>query len=225
MRLTAGRAPTADYSTSVVAVQVNLNGLTSSGGDAEGDCSPASKRVIGGLADGVIRAGSAADSLLGGAGNDTFIAGSGPMPSTAGPAPTQPTIRARRARFSIALDGSVGSGAEAAGDTLANVEQLTGSAFNDTLGGSTGDDLVAGGAGNDVIRAARAAIPSRVGRATIRWWRRRGPTALTAAQTLDTADYSASASAVTPHLDGTAGSQGDTANDVLRIGIGSATTG
>jgi Ca2+-binding RTX toxin-like protein len=44
--------------------------------------------------------------------------------------------------------GSVG---DAAGDTLANIENLTGSNFDDVLEGNGSNNVLAGGAGNDIL--------------------------------------------------------------------------
>jgi len=43
------------------------------------------------------------------------------------------------------------SGGDAAGDVLSNFENITGSAFNDTLIGDAGANVLTGGAGNDVL--------------------------------------------------------------------------
>ena len=40
---------------------------------------------------------------------------------------------------------------DAAGDTYANIENLTGSGFNDTLTGDSGANTLDGGAGSDVL--------------------------------------------------------------------------
>ena len=60
----------------------------------------------------------------------------------------------------VSLMTGLGSGGDAEGDTLVNIENLIGSAFNDTLTGGSlanridggaGDDMIEGGAGNDVL--------------------------------------------------------------------------
>jgi len=73
------------------------------------------------------------DSLDGGAGNDlASYAG-----STAG--------------VTVELAAGTGSGGDAEGDTLANIENLEGSEHGDTLTGDAGGNTVAGGAGNDLL--------------------------------------------------------------------------
>lgn len=55
------------------------------------------------------------------------------------------------AAVSVNLATGTGSGGTAQGDTLANIENLFGSAFNDVLVGNSGDNEIWGGDGNDVI--------------------------------------------------------------------------
>jgi len=49
------------------------------------------------------------------------------------------------------VNGTAGSG-HAGGDMLSNIENLTGSAFDDALVGDAGENLLDGGAGADVLR-------------------------------------------------------------------------
>lgn len=57
------------------------------------------------------------------------------------------------AGVTISLAGGPGSGGFAQGDTLANIENLTGSSYGDSLSGSAANDGLKGGDGNDVINA------------------------------------------------------------------------
>jgi Ca2+-binding RTX toxin-like protein len=50
-----------------------------------------------------------------------------------------------------------GGGGNAQGDTLFNIENLTGSAFNDTLEGNAGNNVLAGGVGIDLASFEHAA--------------------------------------------------------------------
>lgn len=50
-------------------------------------------------------------------------------------------------------------------DTLSNVENLTGSAFNDTLSGNGGDDALIGGGGSDTLRGGAETTGSTAARA------------------------------------------------------------
>ena len=51
----------------------------------------------------------------------------------------------------VSLTTGLGSGGDAEGDALANIENLTGSAFDDTLEGNGGNNVLAGGAGTDTV--------------------------------------------------------------------------
>ena len=80
-----------------------------------------------------------ADTLDGGAGNDTASYAASP------------------AGVTVSLATGQASGGDAAGDILLNVENLTGSAFNDTLEGDSGNNVLAGGAGIDTVSYEHAA--------------------------------------------------------------------
>ena len=72
-----------------------------------------------------------ADTLIGGLGTDTA------------------TYIASAAGVNVSLMTGVGSGGDAEGDTLATIENLTGSNLNDTLEGNGGSNILAGGLGID----------------------------------------------------------------------------
>lgn len=89
-----------------------------------------------------IAGGGGADRLTGGAGADTLVGGGGvDTASYAGSA----------AAVSINLSTNVNTGGDALGDSLATIENLVGSANDDTLVGSTGNNTIEGGAGADSI--------------------------------------------------------------------------
>jgi Ca2+-binding RTX toxin-like protein len=79
-----------------------------------------------------------ADTLDGGAGVDTA------------------TYAASPSGVNVSLMTALGSGGDAEGDTLINIENLTGSAFDDALEGNSGNNLLAGGAGLDAVFYAHA---------------------------------------------------------------------
>ncbi len=89
--------------------------------------------------DDIINGSAGADAIDGGVGTDTvsYVA------STAG--------------VTISLAGGAGTGGDAQGDVLANVEKLYGTALADTLGGSILINTIDGGAGNDTINAGDGA--------------------------------------------------------------------
>ena len=49
----------------------------------------------------------------------------------------------------------VNTGGDAAGDTLINIENITGSALNDNLTGNDGDNVLSGGLGNDTMQGGK----------------------------------------------------------------------
>ncbi len=51
----------------------------------------------------------------------------------------------------VSLVTGLGHGGDAEGDTLIRIENLTGSAFNDTLEGNGGNNVLTGGAGIDTV--------------------------------------------------------------------------
>ena len=74
-----------------------------------------------------------ADTLIGGLGTDTA------------------TYIASAAGVNISLMTGVGTGGDAEGDTLATIENLTGSNLDDTLEGNGGNNILAGGLGIDTV--------------------------------------------------------------------------
>ncbi|WP_051248877.1 beta strand repeat-containing protein [Inquilinus limosus] len=138
-----------------------------------------------------LRGGAGTDSLIGGAGTDT--AGYGD--SAAG--------------VMVDLTAGTGAGGDAEGDTLATIENVNGSAFNDTLIGAAGANVLAGGAGDDTLRGGA------------------GADTLNGADGSDFASYEGSAAAVTVNLQAGTASGGDAQGDTLTaienlIGSGNA---
>lgn len=97
----------------------------------------AANTINGGNGDDVIEGGAGSDTLVGGAGIDrlTYAA------TTAGVTANLATLTAQN---------TVGAGS----DTISGFENLTGSAFNDTLTGDGNANTIEGGAGNDVMNGA-----------------------------------------------------------------------
>jgi Ca2+-binding RTX toxin-like protein len=155
---------TADYGDAASAVTVNLS-ITSAQntfgagidtlydiqnlwGSAYNDAltgNAAANYLSGGLGNDLINGGDGDDTLDGREGNDTLNGGIGLDTATysrelAGVVVNLSTVGAQN---------TVGSGT----DTLTSIENLTGSAFNDSLTGSTVANRIVGGAGNDTINA------------------------------------------------------------------------
>ena len=97
--------------------------------------------------------GNAGDNVLqGGAGNDSIDAGAGNDSVDGGTGIDTVTYANAAAAVQVSLALTTAQATGGAGtETLANVENLVGSGFNDTLGGNAGDNALQGGAGNDSI--------------------------------------------------------------------------
>ncbi|WP_442894649.1 calcium-binding protein [Bradyrhizobium sp. AZCC 1577] len=89
--------------------------------------------LVGNDGNNVLAGLAGADHLDGGAGSDTA------------------TYAASLADVNVSLAMGVGSGGDAEGDTLFEIENLTGSGQNDTLEGNGGNNTLAGGAGTDTV--------------------------------------------------------------------------
>ncbi len=142
---------TASYAYSAGGVTVNLGApdaagyVAGTGGDAQGDRlkgienlrgSAHNDTLTGDSGDNILEGGAGAeDTLDGGAGKDTasYAGSTGGVTVNLGATPVDGWI--------------IGTGGDAAGDKLKNIENLRGSAHNDTLTGDSGDNILEGGAG------------------------------------------------------------------------------
>ena len=166
---------TATYSSSGAGVTVSLATGTGSGGDAEGDTLTGIENLIGsGFADiltgdgnaNSLNGGAGDDTLDGGAGNDTLTGGAGADSLDGGAGTDEASYSGSGAGVTVNLATGTGSGGDAQGDTLANIENLTGSNFDDiltgdgnanSLTGGAGDDTLDGGAGDDTLTGGAGA--------------------------------------------------------------------
>jgi Ca2+-binding RTX toxin-like protein len=87
----------------------------------------------------IIDGGAGADTIDGGTGNDTA------------------TYASSNAAVAVNLATGLGNGGFAQGDTLVNVENVVGSAFNDALIGNAGANKLIGGDGNDNLTGGAGA--------------------------------------------------------------------
>src|SRR6185295_15185603 len=87
--------------------------------------------------------GNTGNNILAGLGGaDTLIGGTGTDTATYG---------ASAAGVTVSLMTGIGSGGDAEGDTLATIENLTGSNLDDTLEVNGGNNVLAGGLGTDTV--------------------------------------------------------------------------
>ena len=149
-----------DYRSSVEGVEIALSGGRGNGGDAEGDRlfqiegiygSEFQDVIIGDRDDNHIEAGNGDDLLLGGDGSDRLDGGGG-----------EDTIDylTSSAAVTVSLASGRGLSGDALGDIILNVENISGSAWDDLLIGDDvdnyllgrqGDDTLIGGLGSDFL--------------------------------------------------------------------------
>ena len=108
------------------------NGFTGAGDDT----------LTGNAVANVLRAGAGNDTLVGGLGNDTLDGGAGDDTAIYTDA---------AAGVEVYLNAGIARGAHG-NDTLASIEALLGSAFDDRLVGDASDNELFGGAGNDIVK-------------------------------------------------------------------------
>jgi Ca2+-binding RTX toxin-like protein len=142
---------TADYSASNAGVTVNLATGTGKGGDAEGDKLVAIENVTGSAFNDVLTGDAGANVLSGGKGDDTLVGSGGGDTMDGGDGIDTADYSNSTAAVIVNLVTGTGAGGYAQGDKLISIENVTGSAFDDTLTGDAGNNVIVGGAGNDVI--------------------------------------------------------------------------
>ena len=135
--------------------------------------------LLGWGGDDILEGGAGSDSLDGGMGIDTAV------------------YRSSLQGVTIDMATGIGSGGEAEGDWLSGIENVTGSAFADTLTGDALNNVLSGSDGDDVLQGGG------------------GADSLDGGVGVDTAEYSSSAAAVSIDLATGVTSGGDAAGDQL----------
>ena len=135
---------TADYSAATAGVTVSLATTAAQNtGGAGTDTLLSIQNLVGSAFADTLTGSSGANVIEGGAGNDAIDGGGGTDTASYASASAGVTV-------SLALttaQNTVGAGS----DTLTSIENLIGSAHNDTLTGNSGANVIEGGAGNDAI--------------------------------------------------------------------------
>ena len=192
-----GGNDTADYDTSSVAVTIDLAAGTASGGDAEGDTLDNIENVSGGLGNDVLVGDSGANLLRGWFGADVLRGGAGADVLEGGAGTDTASYYTGLVGVTVDLAAGTGSGGDAAGDTLEEIENLSGSQGSDTLAGNAGANKLQGWNGDDILRGGAGADTLEGGAGT------------------DTASYYTGTVAVTVDLAAGTASGGDAAGDTL----------
>ena len=98
-----------------------------------------------------------ADTINGSGGNDVISGLGGADTLDGGAGWDTASYATSSSGVTVSLMTGTGSGGDAQGDRLLNIENLVGSNFNDTLEGSTVSGTLDGGLGNDIVSFAHAA--------------------------------------------------------------------
>lgn len=101
--------------------------------------------------DDIIYDGAGNDVANGNDGNDTFMAGSGNDSYNGGAGTDTVDFSGSSTATTVNLGFNYAAGASSGFDNLSSIENVTGSAFGDSLTGDTGDNVIDGGAGDDNI--------------------------------------------------------------------------
>ncbi len=143
---------TVDYSSSYLAVNIDFLYGTASGGDATGDTFTGIEAVIGSNTAGEqdnIWGDANSNSLYGMGGDDTLQGGGGADYIDGGTGWDTASYDRSYSGVNINLETGVHTGGQAAGDTLVNIEAITGSDYDDTLYGDDTENYFYGGNGDD----------------------------------------------------------------------------
>ena len=127
----------------------NVENLTQTGnGNINGTGNTLDNVIVGNGGNNILAGLAGADTLDGGAGTDTA------------------SYAASSSGVTVSLAAGTASGGDAQGDTLINIENLTGSGFNDTLEGNGANNVLSGGAGTDTVSYEHAGVAVTVSLAT-----------------------------------------------------------
>lgn len=212
------------YAASDAGVDVRLRNGTGSGGHAEGDVIAGFENIEGSDYNDIFGGDSHDNHISGGDGNDGIWASSGDDLLEGGTGADRLFGGAGEdwviywgsdAGVTVNLEAGTGMGGQAEGDTIAEIENVGGSGFNDILQGNEGSNRLYGGDGNDQLEG-RGGNDVLAGDS--------GADRLDGGDGVDAAFYQASNSAVTVNLgNGTATgghAEGDTFTNIEAI-IGS----
>jgi Ca2+-binding RTX toxin-like protein len=150
-----------DYRFSTENVKVSLESGLGFGGLAEGDTFKNIENLRGGSGDdylggdkfsNIIYDGAGSDTVEAGAGNDIIYSVSGYDRLDGGEGIDTVTYADSWDRVVVNLETGIGQYGAASRDTLVNVENLTGSRFDDTLIGDAGKNTLKGGGGQDTLK-------------------------------------------------------------------------
>ncbi|WP_395022610.1 beta strand repeat-containing protein, partial [Dongia sp.] len=139
---------TASYATSKSGVTANLATPSANTGDAYKDTYTAIDNLVGTSFNDTLTGDGSANILIGGTGADALDGAGGTDTASYATASAAVTVNLASSGYNTG---------DAAGDTYASIENLTGSAFNDVLSGNGSANVIDGGAGIDTADYSKAA--------------------------------------------------------------------
>src|SRR5262249_3048068 len=122
-----------------------------SGDDAAGDTLTSIENLTGGDFDDTLTGDAGANVINGGDGNDTIEGGAGPDTITGGADTDTASYANSAAWVAVDLANAPDNLGDAAGDTFTDIEDLTGSAHDDSLLGNESANTLRGGDGDDAL--------------------------------------------------------------------------
>ena len=107
--------------------------------------------ITGNIVDNWLEGRDGNDTILAGPGNDVLIGGPGGDTLDGGSGNDTASYKDSNGRVDVRLSGTVVNFGYATGDTLINIENLTGSNYNDILAGNSQNNILTGLNGNDLL--------------------------------------------------------------------------
>lgn len=150
--------------------------------------------------DDTLSGGLGIDTLDGGGGNDTLISGGSNDALDGGKGIDLVDYSGQGQSVTVNLASGTAAKGGGVGDTLANIENITGTAYNDNLTGDTFANVLVGGDGNDILLggAGDDTLLGGLGNDTL--GSGDGKDVLDGGAGIDVADYSSQSQAVTVNL-------------------------
>jgi Ca2+-binding RTX toxin-like protein len=204
-----GGSDTASYANAAGAVTVSLAVTAAQATGAAGsDTLDSIENLIGSAYDDSLTGNASANLLEGGAGND-ILAGGGGIDTA--------TYSGASDRIVISLAVTSAQNTRSQGyDTLSSIENIVGTAFNDSITGNSAANVLTGGDGNDVFAGGAGNDNIQGGNGVDRMEGGAGDDVLAGGAGIDTALYRSATSAVTVNLTvGTAQNTGGGGIDTL----------
>jgi serralysin len=144
----------ASYYESFVGVSVSLVTNTGTGGEAQGDTLAGIENLSGSQGNDTLVGNAGANRLHGYAGTDVVRGGAGADVLIGGGGVDTASYFDSGVSISVSLATGLGAGGDAQGDTLFEMENISGSQANDGLAGNAGANVLQGWNGNDVLVGA-----------------------------------------------------------------------